>query len=77
MRVSLEPTDPDFVPNATHIDAYVNNELIVGCRTVDEEGGYVLVGRALKKLKGKVMLAGMPYRKQVQTSYQDLPSNRD
>lgn len=76
MRVSLEPTDPAYVPNATHIDAYVNNELITGCRTVDEEEGYVLVGKKLKKLKGKVMLAGMPYKKQTQTSFQDMPSYR-
>lgn len=76
MRVSLELGDPDFVPNATHIDAYVDNMLVSNCRTVDEEGGYVLVGKALKKIKGKVMLAGMPYKKQIQTAFQDMPFNR-
>lgn len=90
MRVSLEPTDKGYVPNATHIDAYVDNQLISDCITVDEEQGYVIARIRnpngsykvikgiiqLHKLKGKVMLAGMPYKRQTQLHYQDLPSNR-
>lgn len=83
MRVSLDPNDPNYIKNATHIDAYVNKQLIFDCITVDEEKGYVIRKRRhaggqlhtiggivqTQRLEGRVMLAGFPYSKRAQSDF--------